>query len=59
MIPSWGASAFAVISKRTWSLPFPVHPCAMASAPCSKATSTSRADNRGRPSAVCMGYMPS
>ena len=29
-----GASARVDTSKRTWSLPFPVQPCATASAPC-------------------------
>merc|ERR1711965_910720 len=39
-------------SKRTWSLPFPVQPWATASAPTSRATSTSRLAIKGRAKAV-------
>ncbi len=40
MIFSFGLSAMTVSSKRTWSLPLPVAPCATASAPSSSAIST-------------------
>ena len=37
---SLGLRAIMVSSKRTWSLPLPVQPCAMASAPSFSAIST-------------------
>ena len=40
LLTVFGASALAVSSKRTWSLPLPVAPWAMASAPTSSAMST-------------------
>ncbi len=42
MIFNSGASAWTACSKRTWSLPLPVHPCATASAPFFNANSTCR-----------------
>ena len=51
-----GASAAVATSNRTWSLPLPVQPCAMAVAPSRRATCTSIAAMRGRPSAVASGY---
>src|ERR1700693_4290230 len=51
-----GARAAVVTSNRTWSLPLPVQPCAMAVAPSRRATSTIIAAISGRPSAVASGY---
>src|SRR6187399_1465114 len=42
MTRMFGASAYALSSKRTWSLPLPVAPCEIASAPVFVAISTSR-----------------
>ena len=39
-ISSSGASTRSATSKRTWSLPAPVEPCATARAPIRRATST-------------------
>ena len=46
-------------SKRTWSLPLPVHPWAMPSAPNRRATSTWCLTISGRDSADTNGYLPS
>ncbi len=54
-----GASARTLTSKRTWSLPFPVQPCATASAPCSRAAATRCREMTGRESADTSGYLPS
>ena len=43
-----GRARAAETSKRTWSLPLPVQPCATASAPCSRATSTRCCTMTGR-----------
>src|ERR1700730_17531404 len=53
---SSGARAAVATSNRTWSLPLPVHPWAIAVAPSRRATSTIIAAIRGRPSAVASGY---
>src|SRR5215212_6972955 len=53
-----GAMEAVVTSKRTWSLPFPVEPCATCVAPTSRAASTSFFAMSGRPSAVKSGYFP-
>ena len=50
-----GASAVSDTSNRTWSLPLPVQPCATASAPVSRATSTSICEISGRDSAETSG----
>ena len=54
-----GASARMLTSKRTWSLPLPVQPCATASAPCSRAAATRWRAMTGRDSADTSGYLPS
>ena len=59
MISRSGASARVLTSKRTWSLPLPVQPWAMAEAPSSRATSTSILAISGRPMAVASRYWPS
>ncbi len=59
MIFRSGASVWNVTSNRTWSFPLPVHPCATATAPCSRATRTISCAISGRPSAVARGYLPS
>jgi len=59
MTRSSGASVWKVTSKRTWSFPLPVQPCATATAPCSRATRTINCAIKGRPSAVASGYFPS
>jgi len=51
--------ARADTSMRTWSLPFPVQPCAMAVAFSMCAISTSFFAMSGRPSAVARGYRSS
>src|SRR5260370_4548425 len=51
-----GARAAVATSKRTWSLPLPVQPCATAWAPSRRATSTIIAAISGRPNAVASGY---
>ena len=56
---SSGASARVDTSKRTWSLPLPVHPCATASARCSRAAATRCLTITGRDSADTSGYLPS
>ncbi len=53
-----GAIEAVVTSKRTWSLPLPVEPCAMWVALTSRATSTSFLAIKGLPSAVNSGYFP-
>ncbi len=55
---SVGAIAMAVTSKRTWSLPLPVQPCAIAVAPVSAATRTRWRVISGRDSADTSGYLP-
>ena len=52
-------NARADTSIRTWSLPLPVHPWAIAAADSISAISTRRLAIRGRPSAVASGYCPS
>ena len=59
MISRSGARAAKVVSNRTWSFPFPVHPWATAPAPISRATSTTLAAMSGRASAETSGYLPS
>ena len=59
MIVRFGASALIVSSKRTWSLPLPVAPCAMASAPSAFAISTRRLAISGRANDVPKRYLPS
>ena len=59
MIFRSGARVWKVTSKRTWSFPLPVHPCATATAPWSRATRTISWAMRGRPRAVASGYFPS
>ena len=54
-----GASAAAVSSKRTWSLPLPVAPWAMASAFSFFAISTMRLAMSGRAMLVPRKYWPS
>ena len=46
-------------SKRTWSFPLPVQPCATATAPTSSAISTSFLEISGRDSAETSGYFSS
>src|SRR3954462_684030 len=53
-----GSSAWTATSKRTWSLPLPVHPCATASAPSACATSTRSWASSGRARAVARGDGP-
>ena len=55
MIFSSGASPFTARSKRTWSLPLPVAPCATASAPCLRAAATRWRAMSGRESAAESG----
>ena len=55
----FGASALTVSSKRTWSLPLPVAPCAMASAPSCLAISTSFFAMIGRAKDVPSRYLSS
>ena len=50
-----GLSARVDTSKRTWSFPFPVHPWATASAPCSFAAATRCLTMTGRESADTSG----
>ena len=50
-----GTNAWIPTSKRTWSFPLPVHPCAIAVAPCSLATSTSFFTIKGRDKADTKG----
>ena len=59
MICKSGASAAAVSSKRTWSLPLPVAPWAMASAFSALAISTMRLAINGRAIEVPRKYCPS
>jgi len=54
-----GISARAEMSMRTWSLPLPEQPWAIAPAPSMRAMSTSFFAMSGRPSAVASGYAPS
>ena len=54
-----GASACVPTSKRTWSLPFPVHPCATACALNLRAWSTRWRTMTGRESDDTSGYLPS
>jgi hypothetical protein len=51
-----GAKALMVNSKRTWSLPLPVQPWAMASAPSLSAISTIRLAMMGRANEVPRRY---
>ena len=53
------SSARADTSRRTWSLSFPVQPCAITVAPSIRATSTRCLAMSGRPSAVASGYRSS
>ena len=59
MIFTSGISAYAVSSKRTWSLPLPVAPCEIASAPTLRAVSTSALAMSGRAIEVPRRYSPS
>ena len=52
---SSGFSVAIVASRRTWSLPLPVHPWAIVSQPCSAATSTALAAISGLARAVKSG----
>ncbi len=54
-----GFNALIDTSKRTWSFPFPVHPCATATAFSCSATSTSFLAISGLDSADTNGYFPS
>ena len=54
-----GARARVPTSKRTWSLPLPVHPWATAPAPCRRASATRCLTITGRDSADTSGYLPS
>jgi hypothetical protein len=55
---SSGAIVIALTSKRTWSLPLPVQPWAIASAPRSRAMSTRWRVISGRDRALTSGYLP-
>ena len=46
-------------SKRTWSLPFPVQPCAIVLAPNCLAAITRCLEIKGRDNAETSGYCPS
>ena len=59
MISRSGASALVDTSKRTWSLPLPVQPWAMASAPWRRAAATRCLTMTGRDSDEISGYLPS
>ena len=59
MMASSGAKALMVNSKRTWSLPLPVQPWQMASAPSFLAISTMRLAMMGRAKLVPSRYSPS
>ena len=52
-----GSSMRMLDSKRTWSLPLPVHPCAIATAPYLCAPSTRCLEMSGRESAETSGYL--
>ena len=52
-----GSSAWTLTSKRTWSLPLPVQPCAMYFAPWAWATSTRCFEMSGRDRALSSGYL--
>src|ERR1035437_4332371 len=54
-----GANARVPTSKRTWSLPLPVHPWATAEAPCRRASATRWRTMTGRDRAETSGYFPS
>ena len=54
-----GARARLETSKRTWSLPLPVQPWAIASAPCWRAAATRCFTMMGRESELISGYLPS
>ena len=54
-----GASTPNDTSNRTWSLPFPVQPCATTSAPISRATVTTSSTINGRARPDTIGYLPS
>ena len=61
MIPRSGAKALMASSKRTWSLPLPVHPWQIASAPSFLAISTSFFAMGGRAKLVpsrCLRILP-
>ncbi len=58
-IPRSGASARTPTSKRTWSFPLPVQPCATAVAPWRRASATRWRTMTGRESAETSGYLPS
>ena len=57
MMASSGSSATMDASKRTWSLPLPVQPCATYFAPYSCAMSTRCLEMSGRDSAESSGYL--
>src|SRR3954469_24534855 len=54
-----GASTANETSKRTWSLPLPVHPWATVDASTSRATSITSSAMHGRASPDTIGYFPS
>ena len=54
-----GKRALNASSNRSWSLPFPVQPCTVASAPTSSATPATASAITGRESAETSGYFPS
>ena len=57
MIFIWGAKALIASSNRTWSLPLPVQPWQMASAPSALAISTMRFAMIGRAKDVPSRYL--
>src|SRR5262249_39512394 len=54
-----GASTANETSKRTWSLPLPVQPCATVDAPTSRATAITSSAMQGRARPDTIGYLPS